>query len=197
MSVDFLHYNSYTPPPITTCGTIIEEVSSFKLLGVNLSDDLSWGVHCGCVVKKANRRLFALRQLKKCGVPADDIVVIYCSLIRSVIEYASVVYANLPGYLSNALESIQKRALAIIWPGLPYRVALEKAGIATLSDRRVEACGKFIRRIPESNPLYPLIHQRVVQSSGRYNLRSNRSSYPVATRTDRFKNFVTVKYQPS
>lgn len=196
MAVDFLHYNSCISRPIDIGGNTIEKVSSFKLLGVYLSDDLSWGVHCDYVMKRANRRMFALRQLRKCGVPPLDIVAIYCSLMRSVLEYGSVVFADLPSYLSNAMEAIQKRALAIIWPGLPYVDALERAGISTLFDRRVEACEVFIKRIPPSNPLHPLIHKRVVNATGRYSLRSNRSKYPMPTRTDRFKNFVTVKYQP-
>ena len=38
---------------------------------------------------------------------------VHCSLIRSIVEYTSVVFANLPRYLSDALERVQKRALAI------------------------------------------------------------------------------------
>ena len=48
------------------------------------------------IVKKANRRLYALRQLKKCKVPSADIVHIYCALIRSILEYAYAVFAGLP-----------------------------------------------------------------------------------------------------
>ena len=52
------------------------------------------------LVKKANRCLYALRQLKKCKVPSADIVHIYCVLIRSILEYASAVFADLPKYLA-------------------------------------------------------------------------------------------------
>ena len=65
------------------------------------------GVHYDYIIKKANHRLYALRSLKKCGVPASDLITVYCSLIRSVIEYASAVFGNLPKYLSDALEGIQ------------------------------------------------------------------------------------------
>ena len=46
--------------------------------------------------------------------PNQLISIVSNSLIRSVIEYASAVFANLPKYLSDALEGIQKRALRII-----------------------------------------------------------------------------------
>ena len=85
------------------------------------------------MVKKANRRLYALRQLKKRSTPPSDIITIYCSLIRSVIEYAAVVYAGLPQYLSEALANVQHRALSIIWPGVRYDVALASAGLSCSS----------------------------------------------------------------
>ena len=86
MTVDFLHYNSCVPRPIAVGGSDIEEVSTFKLLGVHLSEDLTWAVHCDYIVKKANRRLYALRQLKNCKVPSADIAHIFCALIRSILE---------------------------------------------------------------------------------------------------------------
>ena len=46
MTVDFLHYNSCIPRPIAVGGSDIEQVSTFKLLGVHLSEDLTWAVHC-------------------------------------------------------------------------------------------------------------------------------------------------------
>lgn len=65
----FLQYNSCVSQPIAVGGSQIERVSSFKLLGVFVSEDLTWVAHCDYVVKKANRRLYALKQLKKNVVP--------------------------------------------------------------------------------------------------------------------------------
>ena len=96
MTVDFLQYSCCFPCPIAVGGSDIEQVSTFKLLGVHLSEDLTWAVQSDYVVKKANRRLYALRQLKKCKVPSADIVHIYCALIRSILEYASAVFSGLP-----------------------------------------------------------------------------------------------------
>ena len=165
MTVDFLHYNCCLPRPIAVGGSNMEQVSTFKLLGIHLSEDLTWAVHCDYIVKKANRRLYALRQLKKCKVPSADIVHIYCALIRSILEYASAVSADLPKYLACYLENVQKRALSIIWPGISYETALDKAVFSTLSDRRAVSCIKFIGKVRPAKPLYPLIHNRVVPIS--------------------------------
>ena len=64
MRVDFLHYNSCYSQPIAVGGSVIESVESFKLLGVYISSDLSWSTHCDYIIKKSNRRLYALRKLK-------------------------------------------------------------------------------------------------------------------------------------
>ena len=55
-------------------------------------------------------KLKALRNLKKAGVSCADIVTVYCVMIRTVLEYASVVFANLPQTLSNDLERVERRA---------------------------------------------------------------------------------------
>ena len=136
----FLDYKSCTWRPICTGGVVIERVKSFKLLGVVISEDLTWGVHCDYIIKKANRHLHALRTLKKYGLPTLDLITVYCSLIRSVIEYASAVFENLPKYLSDALEGIQKRALRIILPNLHYDKAQILSGLPSLEDRRAAAC---------------------------------------------------------
>ena len=53
------------------------------------SDDHSWNCHVDYVIRKENSRLYALRQLEKAGLSQSDLVNIYCSFIRSRIEYAS------------------------------------------------------------------------------------------------------------
>ncbi len=63
--VDFRkrHLLPYTPLMIS--GTPVERVSSFKYLGVNISEDLTWTAHIQTQVKKARQRLYHLRQLRK------------------------------------------------------------------------------------------------------------------------------------
>ena len=108
--VDFLHYNSCYSQPIAVGGSVIESVESFKLLGVYISSDLSWSTHYDYIIKKSNRRLYALRKLKACGVQDGELVAVYCSLLRSVLEYATVVFCkftavSLHGFRKSAKES--------------------------------------------------------------------------------------------
>ena len=90
MLINFLKYKgSDDENPIYVAGKPVETGSSFKLLGVWISNDLSWNTHVDMVLKKANSRLYALRLLKKAGLQASHIVQIHISFIRSRIEYAS------------------------------------------------------------------------------------------------------------
>jgi len=106
MSVSFLQYNSYQCQPIVVGDMVIESVKSFRFLGLHISCDLTWSVHCDFVLKRANRRLYALRKLKHSGVPPSDLVQVYCALVRSTIEYSSAIYSSLPSYLADLIECI-------------------------------------------------------------------------------------------
>ena len=49
-------------------------------------------------VKKGSKRLYALRVLKKSGLNDRQLILVYCSIIRSVLEYASPAWAGLTQY---------------------------------------------------------------------------------------------------
>ena len=98
-------------PSITIKGKAIERVTSTKLLGVIISDDLAWGPHITMIHGKASQRLYFLCLLKRAGVASIHIVRIYVSLVRSLLEYAfQVLHTGLTVSDSDRLEGIQKRA---------------------------------------------------------------------------------------
>ena len=84
----------------------------------------------------------------KAGVPTRDIVYIYCSVIRSVLEYACPVWhPGLTSKLSKDIECVQKRCLRIIFPQLSYSEALDKSGLNRLDTRREEITKQIFRQI--------------------------------------------------
>ena len=65
------------------------------------------------IVKKAGKRIYMPYQLKRAGVNQADLVTIYISVVRPVVEYPCPVWSsNLPVYLSDNIEMIQKRAVS-------------------------------------------------------------------------------------
>ena len=169
-----------------------------KLLGVIVSQDLTWNSHVDYILKKANSRLYALRQLKNAGLARDDLFQIYCSLIQPCIEYASPVWSDLTQNLINIIESVQKRALRIIFPSTSYEVALTESGLETLENRLGNACQMFADKMKSAdhinNPLSTIFHHNTYKNSEHnYNLR-NVDKHRIGTRTERFSNFITCKY---
>jgi hypothetical protein len=53
--------------PININATVVEQVESFKLLGVHITNDLSWSKHTKTVVKRTQQNLFPLGRLKRFG----------------------------------------------------------------------------------------------------------------------------------
>ena len=59
------------------------------------------------IVKKASKRLYFLRQLKRTQVERAELLRFYTSCIRSVCDYAiPVFHASLPQYLTDDLEHV-------------------------------------------------------------------------------------------
>ena len=118
--------------PIKIHNTPLEVVKSTKILGLTLSDDLKWNEHVLQIVKKARKRLYCLAQLKRSNVGTKELFQFYITCIRPITEYACPAFHNsLTDYLSNDLESIQKRALRIIIPWTSYSEALGYCRTAT------------------------------------------------------------------
>ena len=65
--------------------------------------DLKWNALVEFVIAKAAKRLFALRLLKRAGVMPKEILKVYLSNDRSVLEYAAQVWQHIPAYLSHAI----------------------------------------------------------------------------------------------
>ena len=54
--------------PILINGAVVEQVESFKFLGVHITNKLTWSKHTKTVVKRAGQSLFPLRRLKRSGM---------------------------------------------------------------------------------------------------------------------------------
>ena len=96
------------------------------ILGVFINSDFRWNSHVDYIYKKACERLYSLRILRRAGVDQASMLKVYTSSVRSLLEYAVPVWQPIPDYLSDKIESIQKRALKINFPSADsYSDALE------------------------------------------------------------------------
>ena len=144
-------------------------------------------------IKKASKRLFVLRTLKRVGLGTNDLVLFYCSILRSIVEYASPVWAAIPLYLDDLIESVQRKPLRIIFGRVDYTEALVLAGLECLRDRRVGACKRFTATARQMSSLKNIIPSPAAVES-HYSIRVR---LPIRQHghTRRINEFVTYKFQ--
>ena len=124
----------------------IDKVPLHKILGVWISEDLSWEKNTKEICRKSYSRMSMLTKLKYIGTSIEDLLEIYVLFIRSISEYCSVAYhSSLTVSQSTDLERIQKTCLKIILGDnyISYPAALEMTGLDSLYDRREARCLKF------------------------------------------------------
>ena len=108
--------------------------------------------HVDYTIKKACKKLYSHR-LRRARVSQPNILRIYLSTVRPVLEYAVPVWQNIPAYLSEAIERVQKRALNIIYPEAEsYAHALQLGKLDRLDDRRVPLCENEVPQPPSAPP---------------------------------------------
>ena len=163
-------------------------MSTVKLPGVTITQDLKWNTHVENIVQKAAKRIYLLKQLKRADVDPKSLIRFYCSCIRSVVEYAcQALHTSLPQYLSDNIEHIQKRALRIIYQHLSYTGNLKRTHLETLYERRTMLCEKLFSNIV-SNPYHKLAELSPAENRNSYSLRHNRKFNIKRTKTNTFKN---------
>ena len=78
-------------PPLIINGIAVERVSSAQVLGLIVQDNMNWKKHVINVVKKAGKRLYMLRVLKRANADTNTLITVYttseyyyktCSRIR-------------------------------------------------------------------------------------------------------------------
>ena len=67
------------------------------------------------------------------------------------------VWAAIPLHLDELIQSVQQKALKIIFGRVEYTEALVLAGLGSLSDRRVGACKRFMATARQMSPLKNII----------------------------------------
>lgn len=113
MSSGVKKYNPSELFPYELNNVHLSSVSSYKYLGIHISTNLQWHGHINYVTNNANRMLGFLRRNFPLA-PVSLKLLLYKTLVRSKLEYASSIWDPHMVVVSSSLEAIQNRAARFI-----------------------------------------------------------------------------------
>ena len=120
-------------------GENIEIVNKMKILGTIIHDKLSWDDNCSYIIKKVNARMQLLRGVLSFGASNQEMVHLWITFCRSVLEQSCVVWhGSLTQENENDLERTQRTFCKLILKEKynDYEESLLKLNLETLKERR-------------------------------------------------------------
>ena len=121
--VSFDRSNNNGSIDVKIYGSVLEEKSSFKMLGLTFSSKLDWGSYIISIAKTASKKIRALIRSVKFLSP-EVALYLYKSTIRPCMEYCCHVWAGAPSCYLGLLDKLQKRICRTIGPSLAASLEL-------------------------------------------------------------------------
>ena len=120
MIVDFRTRIRPPHPPVNIDGSAVERVTSTKFLGVLLTDNLAPSSNITAITKKAQQRLYPLRQLKKADLSITALTMFYRGTIESLLTYCLTSwYGNSTAEEKKQLHRTVRTAEKIVGTTMP------------------------------------------------------------------------------
>ncbi len=126
--------------PLTINGATMERVSSTKFLGVHITEDLSWTNNTAALAKKAQQRLYFLRNLRRARATAPIMCTFYRGTIESILTSCITVwYGACNASCRKSLQRIVRAAEKIVGVSLPslqdlYSTRLTRKALSIAGD---------------------------------------------------------------
>ena len=98
-------------------GSVLEEKTCFKMLGLTFSSKLEWGSYIVSIAKTASKKIVALTPIYLL------LIYLFKSTIRPCMEYCCHVWAGAPSCYLELLDKLQKRICRTV--GLSLAASLE------------------------------------------------------------------------
>ena len=138
----------------------IEVVTDLKILGVHWNKKLTWDSHFEKVIKPCSQRLRIIRILKSV-LTNWSLILVYHSLITSLLLYAAPLFAWLPSRIEYMLDKFQRRAHRIICCGCCNCTAFPS--LASVRKKRAISFLATCETYPE-HPLHHFVPKRLPHS---------------------------------
>ena len=130
---------------ITLNNNVIKRVFHFTYLGIVFDDRLSWNEHIKHLISKAGKRVGMLGRLRR-SLTRESANIVYCSLIRPILEYCVSVWGCCGEGHKQDLEALQNRAARIVARTVRSNPALDVLKWPTLEERRRKSVFKLVKK---------------------------------------------------
>lgn len=139
-------------------GVNVERVSEMRDLGVIIDSKLSFSSHIEYISNKSKAALSFVKRTCRNKFSLDSAKLLYCSLVRSNLEFASVVWQPYYKIHRSQVESVQKQAVIYLLGDYmnraendfvlaPYVERCAELELKSLIRRRVNASVLFLHKI--------------------------------------------------
>ena len=148
-------------------------------------NDLRWDEHVTDVFRRASKRIFAIRNLKRSGCDTHSIIKVYRQTIQSILAYCHPCCCNMCQFCFKTLLKIEKRALNIIFQNCKR----SPDDIVTLPIAIQRSCVRLFQNVADNikHPLRSFFDKRRPTPRNKSTLKRPRC------KTVRFKNSF-IKY---
>ena len=157
-------------------GQPLNKAKNVKFLGMVLDQALTWKDHVEYLVEKCQKRINILKLLtgSKWGADKETMVILYKTLIRSMLDYGSVIYHSASKTTMQKLDVIQSQSLRLCCGALkctPVGALEVECGVSPLELRRnFQAQKSFIKyRYLSGNPAQECLDDCYQLHYGKYN----------------------------
>ncbi|KAK1803319.1 hypothetical protein P4O66_004102 [Electrophorus voltai] len=136
--------------PVRINGTTVERVDSFRYLGVNISQDLSWSRHTNSLAKKACQR--HLRRVRDFRLPSKVLRKLYICTIESILT------GNITVWFGNSTKQ-DRRALQRVVGSAEHITHTELPDLQTIYYKRCQIKARRVVKDPThpNNRLFSLL----------------------------------------
>ena len=167
--------------------TRVTSGESLKILGFHFGEQPGVEPQVKKIIEKFRKRAWIIRNLKRSGLPREDLLFFYKTLVRPVLDFCAATYHSmLTVTQSGRLEKLQCSILKLICGyDQSYEDILKKYDIPALSERRQHLVDKFALKAAKSERFgrrwFPL------RPTSIYGLRESEKYQTFTARTERMK----------
>uniref|UniRef100_A0A2P2I4W4 RNA-directed DNA polymerase from mobile element jockey-like n=1 Tax=Hirondellea gigas TaxID=1518452 RepID=A0A2P2I4W4_9CRUS len=171
VAVHFNRQRGHTEPNIRINGRMIIFNQTATFLGMIFDQKLNWKPHIKSLKQSCMKRLSILRSISHTDWGADRVTMLrlYRALIRSELDYGSVIYASAKENVLKTLDPVHNAALRLCtgaFRSSPVPSIYAESGEPPLNVRRMQLSLQFFTHIEllPTSPTYETIHQRTPES---------------------------------